>query len=90
MNAYRVEILPDAEEKLDSLDKPLAERILGKLEWLAANIEALRLKPLHGTLDGFFKLRIGDYRVVYSLDWEARLITVHLTGSREDIYKRRL
>jgi mRNA-degrading endonuclease RelE of RelBE toxin-antitoxin system len=40
-------------------------------------------------LDGFFKLRVGDVRVVYSLDREARLIRIHLVGNRDEIYKRR-
>jgi mRNA interferase RelE/StbE len=55
---------------------------------LDANFDVVRPKPLHGSRDGFFKLRVGDLRVVYSFDREAHLIQVHLIGNRNDIYKR--
>jgi mRNA interferase RelE/StbE len=34
-----------------------------------------------------FKLRVGDYRVIYSVDFEKKIITVHLIGHRSEIYK---
>jgi mRNA-degrading endonuclease RelE of RelBE toxin-antitoxin system len=40
-------------------------------------------------LAAFFKLRIGDLRVVYTLDRKARRIHVHLIGHRDEIYKSR-
>ena len=89
MSPFQVEILPDAEKALGSLDTLAAERVLSRLGWLGANVDVVRPKPLHGSLDGFFKLRVGDLRVVYSLDRAAHLIQVHLIGNRNDIYKRR-
>jgi mRNA interferase RelE/StbE len=35
---------------------------------------------------GLFKLRVGNYRVIYSFDVEALLITIHKIGHRRDIY----
>jgi mRNA interferase RelE/StbE len=89
LSLFRVEILPDAEKTLGNLDALVAKRVLGRLGWLGANVDVVRPKPLHGSLDGFFKLRVGDVRVVYSLDREARLIRIHLVGNRDEIYKRR-
>ena len=89
MSPFQVEILPDAEKTLGNLNTLVAERVLRRLRWLGANVDVVRPKPLHGSLDGFFKLRVGDLRVVYSLDWEARLIQVHLIGNRDEVYKRR-
>jgi mRNA interferase RelE/StbE len=89
LSLFRVEILPDAEKTLGNLDALVAERVLGRLRWLGANVDVVRPNPLHGSLDGFFKLRVGDVRVVYSLDRNARLIQVHLIGNRDEIYKRR-
>jgi mRNA interferase RelE/StbE len=89
LSPFQVEILPDAEKALGNLDTLVAERVLGRLRWLGANVDVVRPKPLHGSLDGFFKLRVGDLRVVYSLDRKARLIQVHLIGNRDEIYKRR-
>jgi len=85
--SYQVEFLPDASDELAALDKTVAQRILNKLKWLAENFEELTPEPLHGELKGLFKLRVGDYRVIYSAVPSRQFITVHLVGHRKDIYK---
>lgn len=87
MTAYQVEFLPEASKELAALDKPVAQRVLKKLKWLAENFEALTPEPLGGELKGLFKLRVGSYGVFYSFDREKRILTVHLVGHRRDIYK---
>jgi len=89
LSPFQVVILPEAEKTLGDLDTLVAERVLRRLGWLGANVDVVRPKPLHGSLGGFFKLRVGDVRVVYSLDRNARLVQVHLIGNRDEIYKRR-
>jgi mRNA interferase RelE/StbE len=42
---------------------------------------------LQGRFKGLFKLRVGDYRIIYELDDPRRLIVVHLVGHRRDIYR---
>jgi mRNA interferase RelE/StbE len=84
---YRVEFLPQAINGLRRLDKPVAQRILNKLRWLAENFEAVPSETLMGPLAGLAKLRVGDYRVIYEPDRENRLITVHLVGHRREIYR---
>lgn len=87
MKGYRVEYLPEASDELASLDKAVAQRILKKLKWLAKNFEDLAPEPLSGELKGLFKLRVGSYRVFYSVNRGERIITVHLLGHRREIYK---
>lgn len=89
MSSWEVEILPDAERTLRGLEPGLAERVVARLRWLAANLDVVRPQPLHGSLGGFSKLRIGDLRVVYTLDRKARRIHVHLIGHHDEIYKSR-
>ena len=62
MTAYRVELLPQASDELVSLDKPVVQRVLKKLKWLAENFEDLTPETLSGELKGLFKLRVGSYR----------------------------
>jgi len=38
-------------------------------------------------MPGFFRLRVGDYRVVYTIDWDNKTVVVHNVGNRGDIYK---
>ncbi|MBC7099394.1 type II toxin-antitoxin system RelE/ParE family toxin [Candidatus Bipolaricaulota bacterium] len=87
MRAYQVRFLPEAAEELSSLDKPVSQRILKKLKWLAENFADLTPEPLGGELKGLFKLRVGSYRVLYSFNRERRVIYVHLIGHRREIYK---
>lgn len=41
---------------------------------------------LSGSLRGLPKLRIGDYRVAYTVDRTAQAVTVHMVGHRREIY----
>jgi mRNA interferase RelE/StbE len=85
---YRVVFMPQATDDLCCLDKPVARRILYKLKWLAQNFDELVPNRLAGELKGFYKLRVGTYRVIYTANEEERLLLVHLVGHRRDIYKR--
>jgi len=42
--------------------------------------------PLTANLAGFFKPRVGDYRVIYECDRTIRVITVDRIGHRREIY----
>jgi len=57
----------DAIKDLKKLDKQVAQRILKKIDWLSDNFERVIPEPLVGQFKGTFKLRIGDWRVVYTI-----------------------
>ena len=86
---YRVHLLDAASKDLARLDKPVARRIVERVHWLAENLEDTTLEALTGELDGLFKLRIGDYRVVYELIHDEQLIMIHAIGHRREIYRKR-
>ena len=69
---------------LANLDKPVAQRILKKINWLSENIERVTPEPLTGQLKGTYKLRIGDWRVVYTI--EGQTLVIQFIGHRRDIY----
>ena len=87
MNKYSVIILPKAIDVLSRIYKRTANKITSKLTWLSENVEALNLLHLHGNLAEFYKLQVGDYRIVYEIDRNKKVITVHKIGHRRDIYK---
>ena len=51
----------------EELDKIIAQRILAKLRWISDNFSAITPVRLHGELRDLYKLRIGDWRVVYEV-----------------------
>lgn len=83
---YRVEFLPAAISDLNKLDKVISQRILNKIGWLAKNFEDIIPEVLAYDLKGMFKLRVGDWRVIYTVTQKTRLITIHLIGHRRKIY----
>jgi mRNA interferase RelE/StbE len=84
MVIYSVEFTDEAEKDLARIDKNTAQRILNKLRWLAENFDMIKPERLKGEMwKDKFKLRVGDYRVIYSVDFEKKIITVHLIGHRQ-------
>ena len=70
---------------LDKLDKVLARRIVNKLGWFSSHFEKLVPEPLTGEFKGAFKLRVGQWRLIYTV--EGKAIIIQFVGHRRDIYK---
>ena len=86
---YHLRIIQAATRDLERLDKPLARRIAERINWLAANLDDLRPEPFTGDLAGFYKFRVGDYRVVYEILYAENVIVIHQINHRREIYRRR-
>ncbi len=84
---YQVIILPKALNDLSRIDKIIANRITDKLTWLSGNIESITPFPLSGKYSELYKLKVGDWRVIYDVDYNKKIITVHKVGHRSKIYK---
>lgn len=86
---WQFEITDTGKTDLDKLDAITRRQVLEKLRWFAANFQSLIPLPLGGRWRGFFKLRVGDWRIVYEVNHDIRRITVYAVGNRDEIYKRR-
>jgi mRNA interferase RelE/StbE len=84
---YQVVFLPKALDYLSKLDNSIAKRIINRIEWFSENIESSSPIPLQSRLSGFYKLRIGDWRVIYEISKKTETIFIHKIGHRKDIYK---
>jgi mRNA interferase RelE/StbE len=84
---YTVEINRSAERELKSLTPNLARRIGERLRALAENPHPAQSKRLRGSPN--FRLRVGDYRVVYSVDDAAWRVTIVAVGHRREVYRGR-
>ena len=69
------------------MDKPVAQRILNRIIWLDQHLEEISHKALTGNLRGDFKLRVGDYRVIYEIDRNTLKSCNSTVGHRSEIYK---
>jgi len=87
MNVFQIVLTPEAQTDIKRLYPALQTRILNKLEWMGENAELLRHQPLHGKAwTGCFKYRIGNYRIIYQIDWSAEKLLVLKVGHRREVY----
>lgn len=87
MGEWRFFITPEAEKNFEQLDAVVKKQIASKLDWFVNNFENVTPLPLSGLWKGFFKLRAGDWRIIYEIDNVEKLIVVHLIKNRNKIYK---
>lgn len=84
--AYRIEIEDRAERKLKSLEKQIRLRIVKAVDKLAKNPRANNCKPLKG-FTGIWRLRVGDYRVIYQIRDSELVILIVEVGHRKEVYR---
>jgi mRNA interferase RelE/StbE len=87
--AFRARLLDAAARDLARIDRPDARRIVQRISWLASNLGTVRPEALSGDLAGFYKLRVGDFRVIYEMLDAEQTVLVHAIGHRREIYRRR-
>lgn len=82
---YALSILPRAKRQLKRLGDPSYSRIVDGIRSLTANPRPHGCRKLTGR-DGY-RIRVGDYRVIYEVDDSARQVLVLDIGHRKDIYR---
>ncbi len=84
---YRVNFTPHAVQDFSTLDPPAARRVSVKIDWLSQNFDRIAPEPLSGKYKGLYKLRIGDWRVLYTADPAQATVTIHVIAHRSKVYK---
>ena len=84
---YKVFYLDNVEKDLEKLDKPTQKRILDKIEKFLAKDPKNLGKALTGQFKGFWRYRIGDFRVIYKIAEFEILIIVARIGHRKNVYR---
>ena len=83
---YRIEVSPAASRQLRKLDLGARRRIQAAVQLLATNPRPPGAKRLVGG-DGEWRVRTGDYRIVYEIHDQVLLVLVLAIGHRRDIYR---
>lgn len=86
--AWIIEYTDFATRKLESIDKKMADRIKKYLdEKIAIDLNPRRLgKSLHGNFSGYWRYRVGDYRIICEIHDEEVIVLVIDVGHRSRIY----
>ena len=89
--AWKVELTPQAEKNLGQLDRQVARRIVSFLHERLAPLADPRSigEALKGSkLGDFWKYRVGDYRIISSIEDDRVTIYVVRIGNRREVYRR--
>ncbi len=86
--AWRVEFEADADREMQRLGEAAAARIVKYLRTRLATAENPRRfgRPLRADLHGYWRYRVGDYRVIARLIEERVLVLIVRVGHRKDVY----
>ena len=85
---YRVQVAPAAVRQLRKLDGSALRRVQAAIELLAEEPRPSGAKKLVGG-DGEWRVRTGDYRIVFEINDGVLLVLVVAVGHRREVYQRR-
>jgi mRNA interferase RelE/StbE len=84
---YEVQLKPNAQKFLRKLDSKTFNRILLSINNLKDNPYPYGYKKLVG-LENTYRIRIGDFRIIYSVESQRLIIMIITIAHRKDVYKR--
>ena len=90
---YQIIIVPSAEKEIQKLPAKVQDRIFEKIELLKEDPRPHGVKKLKEfemvslSHDSYYRIRIGDYRVIYAIEDGIVTVTIVKVGHRGDIYE---
>lgn len=87
MGLFKIDPKGSLEQDLKRIDKQYIPRILDAIEGLAENPFPVQSKKMKGS-ESSYRLRVGDYRVIYQVDTENKVVTIYHARHRKEVYKR--
>lgn len=86
MASYKIVLKPSVEKDLRSLPPSAVRQVWDRLGALADAPRPRQSVKLTGT-ERLYRIRVGDYRIVYGVDDNAKLVTVHYVRHRREVYR---
>jgi mRNA interferase RelE/StbE len=83
---YEVVVEAGAAKGLRKLPRDVTERIAGELRNLGEDPRGPGAKKIVGS-ERFYRIRVGDYRIVYEVEDQSKRVIVMAIGHRKDVYR---
>ena len=88
MALYTLSFRRSAEKDLQRLDETIQGRVVQAVEGLASNPRPFGFRKLQGQRRGdAFRIRVGDHRVIYTVDDKCKTVTVERVRHRREVYR---
>lgn len=88
MASYKINWKRSAKKELRKLNKSVILRILQSVESLAEDPLQTGSKKLVGS-DSIYRIRVGDYRIIYSIEFSVLTIEIIKVGHRRQVYRKK-
>jgi mRNA interferase RelE/StbE len=85
VSSYRIELRPAARRALAKLDPKTQPRIRGAIALLGQDPRPPASRRLRGRPE--YRVRVGDYRIIYAVHDDVLLVLVITIGHRRDVYR---
>lgn len=87
-NSWKIEYKSSVIKKdLPKISAPIRTRIIKSIGQKLSCLPEVYGKPLKHALGGYWSLRVGDFRVIYKLEHEKNLVTIHAIEHRRLVYE---
>ena len=86
MTLYQVSVKRSAERELNRLREPLRTRVMHAIGSLRADPRPHGSIKLKGSSNAY-RIRVGDHRVLYTVDDMVRIVLIQQVGDRKDVYR---
>ncbi len=84
---YEILIKASAEKEIRRLSPQMRERITSVILALRDDLRPSGVRRLKGRVEEGWRIRVGDYRVLYRVDDELRQVTIYRVGHRREVYR---
>ncbi|MBI5527354.1 MAG: type II toxin-antitoxin system RelE/ParE family toxin [Deltaproteobacteria bacterium] len=84
--SYSVELTGRAEREVLALDDTMFSRVSAAIDGFVDNPRPPGVRKLKGRKNDW-RIRVGNFRVVYSIDDDAHIVLIHRVTDRKDVYR---
>ena len=85
---WKIKFEKEGEKDFEDIDATVQIQIARRLLWLETNFESVKPRALKANWSGYFKIRVGQWRIMYTFRDADQLIRIWHIDNRDKIYKR--
>ncbi|MDE3142746.1 MAG: type II toxin-antitoxin system RelE/ParE family toxin [Bacteroidota bacterium] len=84
---YKITFKDSASKELQRLSKSVIKKIVFSINELSENPRPNGVKKLKDSNENLYRIRVGDYRIIYVIDDGIKIVNIRRIGHRKDIYR---
>ena len=84
---YQITFKQSANKELQQIPKTVIGKIVHAIEGLETEPRPVGVKKLKGSEEDLYRIRVGDYRIIYAINDTIKIVNIRKIGHRKDIYK---